>query len=506
MKFNNFSKISSNIFSSRVTGFFRDVLFANFLGANILSDAFLFAFRLPNLFRRILAEGAMNSVFIPLYIRQSKENQSLASDFTSAIFLIFLSMTSIMTVLVFFFSYQITSFLAPGFLENQEQFNFAIQLIPIIFPFLIFVTLSAVISSVLNIRGKFFLPSFLSVILNVLMIGALLIFKSDSHFPLAWSILIAGIIQLFLLLINANFFKSLFQFSFKKLLLLSSILKKFFKRLLFSILGSGIVQLNIFISMLFASLVGEGAISHIYYADRIIDLPFALIAVAMTFTLLPYLSKNILDEEKNANAFNQTIIFCFIFALPSSFALFFISEDIVRVLFGRGEFLNKDVLITSNLLMIYSFSLPGYMISRICNQVFYSYERVDLPIKASIPTFILNLILCFSLYRTLDVYGLAIAGATSVWLNVFIQILYLKFYFSDFYNKIKFINILKIAKILTSSSIMMFVILFLQNILNFNIYIDLIILIIIGVVVFFTVLKLLKLEEYRLIYRSALFN
>jgi putative peptidoglycan lipid II flippase len=506
MKLNNFSKISSNIFSSRVTGFFRDVLFANFLGANILSDAFLFAFRLPNLFRRILAEGAMNSVFIPLYIKQSKESQSLASDFTSAVFLIFLSITSIMTIFVFFFSGQITSFLAPGFLENQDQFNFAIQLIPIIFPFLIFVTLSAVISSVLNIKGKFFLPSFLSVILNVIMIGTLLIFKSESHFPLAWSILIAGIIQLFLLLINANFFKLLFQFGYKKLLLLSSVLRTFFKRFLFSVLGSGIVQLNIFISMLFASLVGEGAISHIYYADRIIDLPFALIAVAMTFTLLPYLSKNILDEEKNANAFNQTIIFCFIFALPSSFALFFISEDIVRVLFGRGEFLNDDVLITANLLLIYSFSLPGYMISRICNQVFYSYERVDLPIKASIPTFILNLILCFSLYRTLGVYGLAIAGATSVWLNVFIQIFYLKLYFSDFYKKIKFINILKIAKILTSSSIMIFVILFLQNILNFNIYIDLIILIMIGVVVFFTVLKLLKLEEYHLIYKSALFN
>ena len=199
MKLNNFSKISSNIFSSRVTGFFRDVLFANFLGANILSDAFLFAFRLPNLFRRILAEGAMNSVFIPLYIRQSKESQSLARDFTSAVFLIFLSITSIMTIFVFSFSEHITSFLAPGFIDNDDQFNFAIQLIPIIFPFLIFVTLSAVISSVLNIKGKFFLPSFLSVILNVLMIGTLLIFKSESHFPLAWSILIAGIIQLFLL-------------------------------------------------------------------------------------------------------------------------------------------------------------------------------------------------------------------------------------------------------------------------------------------------------------------
>jgi O-antigen/teichoic acid export membrane protein len=116
------------------------------------------------------------------------------------------------------------------------------------------------------------------------------------------------------------------------------------------------------------------------------------------------------------------------------------------------------------------------------------------------------LVLCFSLYRPLGVYGLAIAGAISVWINVFIQIFYLKIYFSNFYKKIKFINIIKIAKILTSSSIMIFVILFLQNILNLNIYIDLIILIVIGVFVFFAVLKLLKLEEYRLIYKSALFN
>src|SRR5210317_63235 len=506
MKINNFSKISSNIFSSRVTGFIRDVLFANFLGANTLSDAFLFAFRLPNLLRRILAEGVMNSVFVPLYIKQNKESQMLANDFTSAIFLIFLFMTSVMSVFVYFFSGAIITLLAPGFLENIDQFNLASQLVPIIFPFLIFVTLSAVLSSVLNIKGKFFLPSFLSVILNIFMIVTLLLFKSNSHFPLAWSILIAGLVQLFLLIVNIEFLKSLYQFSYKSFLILNSILKTFFKRLLFSIFGSGIVQLNIFISMLFASLVGEGAISHIYYADRIIDLPFALIAVAMTFTLLPYLSKNILDEEKNANAFNQTIIFCFIFAIPSSIALFFISEDIVRVLFGRGEFMKKDVLITSNLLVIYSFSLPGYMISRICNQVFYSYERVDLPIKASIPTFILNLILCFSLYRPLGVYGLAIAGAISVWINVFIQIFYLKIYFSNFYKKIKFINILKIAKILTSSSIMILVILFLQNFLNLNIYIDLIILIVIGFFVFFVVLKLLKLEEYLLIYKSALFN
>ena len=129
-----------------------------------------------------------------------------------------------------------------------------------------------------------------------------------------------------------------------------------------------------------------------------------------------------------------------------------------------------------------------------------------MPIKASIPTFIVNLVLCFFLYRSMGVHGLAIAGAISVWLNVFIQIFYLRFYFSNFYKKIKLINILKITKILTSSFIMIFAILFFQTILNINRYFDLFILIIVGVFVFFTVLKLLKLEEYRLIYKSAFFN
>lgn len=506
MKINNFSKIFTNIFSSRVTGFIRDVLFANFLGASSLSDAFLFAFKLPNLFRRILSEGVMNSVFIPIYIKQNKLNQKIANDFSCSIFFIFLMITSLMSIFVFFFSSQIIAILAPGFMENNDQFILANELIPIIFPFLIFVTLSAVISAILNVNGNFFLPSFLSVILNTFMIITLLIFQHDSYFPLAWTILISGIIQLFLLIINANFYNSLLKFSFKNILFLSSILKSFLKRFVFSILGSGIVQLNIFISILFASLVGGGAISHIYYADRIIDLPFALIAVAMTFTLLPYLSKNILDENKNSKAFNQTIIFCLIFALPSSFALLFISEDIVRVLFGRGEFLDNDINITSNLLIIYSFSLPGYMISRICNQVFYSYERVDLPVKASIPTFALNFILCFSLYRPLGVYGLTIAGTISVWLNVFIQIFFLRLYFNGFYLKIKFFDFKKILKIFLSSSLMILIILLFKYLLAFNVYIELPIMIFFGALVFFIVLKKLRLEELRLIYKSALFN
>ena len=277
----------------------------------------------------------------------------------------------------------------------------ASELLPITFPFLIFVTLSAILSSVLNVKGKFFLPSFLSVILNFSMITTLLIFKSNSHLALAWAMIISGFIQLFLLFINLIFIKIFFKITIFGINSLSNKLLIFIKRFLLSIMGSGIVQLNIFISMIFASLVGEGSISHIYYADRIIDLPFALVAVAMSITLLHYLSKNISDEEKNYNFFNKNIIFFFIFSLPCVLGLYVLNEDIVRVLFGRGEFLNEDIIITSKVLAIYSISLPGYMLARICNQVFFSYERIDLTVIASIPTFISNLILCMLLYKSL---------------------------------------------------------------------------------------------------------
>ena len=506
MKISNFSKISSNIFGSRVTGFIRDILFANYLGANLMSDAFLFAYRLPNLFRRIFAEGSMNSVFIPLYVNQEKMNSKSANDFIWIVFNFFFVITLFLSFLIFFFTEQVISILAPGFLLNKSQFLLANQLLIITFPFLIFVTLSSVLSSVLNVKGKFFLPSFLSVILNIFMIVTLVSFKSNSHFALAWSMIIAGFTQLILLFINLGTIKIFWGIGLKSIKVLSRELKKFFGRFLYSLLGSGIVQLNIFISMLFASLVGGGAISQIYYADRIIDLPFALIAVAMSFTLLPYLSKNISDESKNSKAFNETVIFCFLFAIPSAFGIFILSEDIIRALFGRGEFNNEDVLITSKILLVYSFSLPGYMLARIFNQVFYSYEKVEYPVKAAVPTFICNFILCFLLYRPLGVLGLAISGAVSIWLNLFIQIFYLRKNFRSFYEKLLIFDFKKLLKILFSAIIMMVSILIFKKILDLNIYLDLFLQILIGLITYFLILNWLKLNEIKLVFQLNKFN
>ena len=155
-KFNNFSKIFSNIFLSRITGLIRDILFANFLGATMISDAFMFAFRLPNLFRRILSEGAMTSVFIPLYSEIKKNDKVLSLKFSSAIFLLFFIITLILSVISLIYANQITLFLAPGFQTSPDIFLHSVFLVRIIFPFLIFVTLSAFFSAILNANNIFF--------------------------------------------------------------------------------------------------------------------------------------------------------------------------------------------------------------------------------------------------------------------------------------------------------------------------------------------------------------
>ena len=224
MKFNNLSKITTNIFLSRITGLFRDMLLANYLGASVLSDAFMFAFRLPNLFRRILAEGAINSVFIPLYLEQKKNSYSDSEKFYSLIMILFIVITSFLSLFVFTNTENVIMFLAPGFASDNELLQNSIILLKITFPFLIFVSISSLLSSILNANNNFFIPSILSLILNVFMILILILFKEESHIKLAWCITMSGLLQLILLLINFKIIKLSFKFSIN---LSKSLIKNF---------------------------------------------------------------------------------------------------------------------------------------------------------------------------------------------------------------------------------------------------------------------------------------
>ena len=266
------------------------------------------------------------------------------------------------------------------------------------------------------------------------------------------------------------------------------------------------MQLNIFVSMIFASLVGGGSISQIYYADRIIDLPFALIAVAISTTLLPYLSKNINDLNKISDAFNKSFIFCLVFAAPSAIGILFLSENIISVLFGRGKFDYNDISITSSILCIYTFSLPAYMTSRILNQVFYSFQKVHLPILASIPTFIINLFFCFLLYKDYGVKGLAFSSVISVWFNVLFQLIILRNQFPIFFKFINIFNIKKISKIIFGLILMSFILFLFSNFELINNFFHLFLTILVSCLFYFGTLYLLNLSEIKILFSKYSFN
>ena len=277
---------------SRIFGFLRDVIFANFLGTGILADVFYVAFRFPNTFRRIFSEGALNSSFIPVYSKFLGQTNSNANIFAGNISLLLFLITSIIVIFAEIFMPTFVSILAPGFIENSEKFNLLVSSSRIIFPFLTLITLCSIYSSILNAHEKFALSAALPIILNIVLILAVIsafYFDENILTVLSISVIIAGILQLALLL--HSIYKNNIQITFFKIFNTNG-LKNFSKLFIPSIFSSGLLQINILIGTIIASYEA-GAVSYLYYADRIYQLPLALIGIALGVVLLPTLSKKI---------------------------------------------------------------------------------------------------------------------------------------------------------------------------------------------------------------------
>ena len=256
---------------SRVAGFVRYKLFANYLGSGVIADVFYVAFRFPNTFRRIFSEGAFNSAFVPIYSKLISEDKSKeASEFAGNSLLILLSSTILLVAIIEIFMPSILRILAPGFYQDQNKFEMLITSARIVFPFLILVSIVSILSSILNSHGKFALSAGLPVILNVILSISVLFaafHNNDYIFWMSWAVIISGITQ------------------------------RFYKLFLPSFLSSGILQINILIGTIIASYE-TGAVSFLYYADRIYQLPLALIGIAIGIVLLPSISKKIKENKK----------------------------------------------------------------------------------------------------------------------------------------------------------------------------------------------------------------
>ena len=424
------SIISSLTLLSRVLGYLRDLLIAKVIGAGLISDCFFIAFKLPNLFRRLFAEGSMNSAFIPVVsgVRE-KVGKIEADQFFSKIFSMLIIFLFFFVILLEIFTPLVISLIAPGFSEDTLKKELTVDFARLTFPFLLFICATSLIGAYLNTLGKFASMALTPVILNLTIITCLVIFFKNTDqtfitYYLSLSISIAGIIQLVWMLYNLKRNKvSLNIFGLNKNKF-GKPTNKFLKLLVPAILGNGVYQLNLLIDMILASTLAHGSISFLYYADRVNQLPLGVLGIAISTALLPILSKYV-KKNDNVNitkSISSALKYGLLFSLPAFLGIFILSDEIVTFLFYRGQFDLFDVEQTSLALVALSFGLPAFIMIKILVIPFFAKEDTITPIKVSLFSISINLILNLLLIDEFKHVGLAISTSVAAWVNMIILI------------------------------------------------------------------------------------
>ena len=456
-------------FISRIFGFLRDILIANYLGTGVIADIFFVAFRLPNTFRRIFSEGALNSAFIPIYsklIKNDLKNES--QKFAGSIFYIFLLISSLIVLIIEIFMSQFVSIIAPGFTNDIDKFTELVKTARIVFPFLILISVSSILSSILNSHNKFALSAALPIILNIALIIALFLasyFNEDFLKFLSWSVITAGLVQTLFLIFALKREKIIFLLNAK---VYTENIKRFLKLFSASFFSSGLLQINILIGTVIASYE-SGAISYLYYADRVYQLPLALIGIAIGIALLPSISRKIkTDSFENINkSIEQTLIYSLLLAIPASAGIFALSEQIVTVLFERGEFEQKSSLFTSEALKFYSLGLVAFILMKIYTPIFFAYENAMPTLYVTAVNLIINTLLSIVLFIYIGFVGIPIATTISAWISVLYMNYYLK---KNNYFKFTYKTIFSTSIIIIVSFIMYLYLFFLKKYLSINLY------------------------------------
>ena len=431
---------------SRLLGYVRDILIAFFLGATILADAFFVAFRLPSTFRRLFAEGTFNAAFIPSYsgekILNKKKSKKFADDVLSLLIITLFFLILIVEIFTPYFVFLI----APGFLENSEKFNLAVEFTRITFPFLFFVSISSFFSGILNTNNKFAAAAAAPIILNIILILSLFIsYLFDLNFAknLSYGVTLAGLIQLVFLIF---FTKKYYKPSIKLKIKITSKVRIFLKKLLPSIFSSGVTQINILVGTIIASFQA-GAVSYLYYADRIYQINLAIAGIAIGTVALPELSKNIkIGNIYNAmNIQNKSLELCLLLSLPACFGLIIASEEITSALFGYGSFLEEDVILTSKALKYFGFGVPAFALIKVLSNFYFARDNTKIPFYISIFIVFLNILISVLYFKEVGFVIIPIATSISTWIGVLMYlILLLKIKYFNF-ESIFVVNLLKIV-------------------------------------------------------------
>ncbi len=424
-----FATVGGLTLVSRILGFVRDILFAWAFGAGWVADAFNVAFRFPNLFRRLFGEGAFNSAFIPLFAKEleahgKEEARSFAEEAMSGLFAVLVVLTIVAILAMPWLMY----LLAPGFSATPEKFDLAVLLTQITFPYLLCMSMVALFSGVLNTFGKFVESSSVSIVLNLTLAAAIFIgFAMGYHnepgggIVQAVGVFVAGVLQVWLLIDGLR--RNNFTLKLRRPRMTDR-MRRLIALGIPGVIAGGVTQINIMIGTVIASQQ-PGAVSQLYYADRLYELPLAIVGIAIGVVLLPDVSRQLRagNHEGVLNSQNRSLEFAMLLTVPAAVALAVVPIPIIKVLFERGAFTAADTAATSAVLSIFALGLPAFVMIKVFSPAYFAREDTKTPMRYAAISLIANTIgsvVLFFLFRKLGYLpqlGIAVATTLGGWLN-----------------------------------------------------------------------------------------
>ena len=417
-------KVGGLTLLSRVSGFLRDIMLAAILGAGPVADAFFVALRLPNHFRAIFAEGAFNAAFIPAYARiREQGGADPARLFADRIFTLLFASQVVLLAIALAFTPQVIALLAPGFNDDPQRFALAVELTRITFPYLLLVTLVTLYGGILNAIQRFAAAAAAPILLNLSMMTALALaafFPTAGH-AAAWGVLIAGVLEV--LLVGGDAFRANVLTVFRRPRFDADV-RRFFRALGPATVGSAGVQLALFADTVIASFLVTGAVSALYYADRLNQLPIGVIGIAVGTVLLPEMAARIAagDESGARHAQSRAIELTLLLSIPCVAAFIAIPDLIMRALFMRGAFTAADAHASGLTLSAYALGLLPFVLIRSVVAPFFARGDTATPVKASLSAAAVNILFKILLMGSLAQVGLALATTIGAWINLLLML------------------------------------------------------------------------------------
>lgn len=408
--------VGSMTFISRILGFVRDMLVAQYFGAGTAYDAFLIAFKLPNFFRSLLAEGAFSQAFVPLLAeyrdqRTHEETQHYINAVAGTLTLCLFGLVLIGVI----FAPVLVKVFAPGFELGGERFELATQMTRVTFPYLLFISLTAFAGGILNTYGKFAIPAVTPTLLNISMIACIFLLASKMAEPiwaLAWGVFAGGILQL---LFNIPFVMKMGFHIKMKINFKDPGVRKLLRLMVPLTYGASILQVNLVISTMFASFLVVGSVSWLYYAERLMQFPLGIFGVALATVVLPYLSKESArsDDRVYGEILDWSLKTALLIALPASIGLWLLATPMLTTLFQYREFTSFDVAMASKALVMYSLGLLAFILVKIFAAACYARQDMRGPVQIATASLFINVAFNFALTPFLAHAGLALSTSLS---------------------------------------------------------------------------------------------